>query len=77
MRLLSMESSKLRGGEAWARLASGIEAGIVGGLAMLGLLVSESLWDRTRLVGTPRSPRIDILWPRHFARVSAWSRFQG
>lgn len=39
-----MESSKPRGGEAWARLASGIEAGIVGGLAMLGLLVSESLW---------------------------------
>lgn len=27
------------------RLASGIEAGIVGGIAMLALLVSQSLWD--------------------------------
>jgi hypothetical protein len=30
---------------AGARLASGIEAGVVGGLAMLGVLLSESLWD--------------------------------
>jgi hypothetical protein len=32
-------------GQAWSRLASGIEAGIVGGAAMLGMLVSESLWS--------------------------------
>lgn len=29
----------------WFRLASGIEAGIVGGLAMLALQLSQSLWD--------------------------------
>jgi hypothetical protein len=40
-----MGFSKPHAGEVWTRLASGIEAGIVGGLAMLGLLVSESLWD--------------------------------
>src|SRR5580658_9438809 len=32
-------------GQTWSRLASGIEAGIVGGAAMLGMLVSESLWS--------------------------------
>ncbi len=32
-------------GEVWARLASGIEAGIVGGSAMLGVLFCASLWD--------------------------------
>src|SRR5580658_9735317 len=31
-------------GQTWSRLASGIEAGIVGGAAMLGILISESLW---------------------------------
>jgi hypothetical protein len=40
-----MGSSKPHTGEIWTRLASGIEAGIVGGLAMLGLLVSQSLWE--------------------------------
>jgi hypothetical protein len=40
-----MGSSKPHAAEAWARLASGIEAGIVGGLAMLGILLSDSLWD--------------------------------
>lgn len=39
------DMSKPQAGELWARLASGIEAGIVGGLAMLGLFVSSSLWD--------------------------------
>lgn len=29
----------------WGRLTSGIEAGVVGGLAMLALLISSSLWD--------------------------------
>jgi hypothetical protein len=32
-------------GQTWSRLASGIEAGVVGGAAMLGMLVSESLWS--------------------------------
>jgi len=32
-------------GQTWSRLASGIEAGIVGGAAMLGMLISESLWS--------------------------------
>src|SRR5580704_16785311 len=40
-----MGLSKPYAAEAWARLASGIEAGIVGGLAMLGILLSDSLWD--------------------------------
>jgi hypothetical protein len=40
-----MGLSKPQAGEAWARLTSGIEAGIVGGLAMLGVLFSASLWD--------------------------------
>ena len=40
-----MDSAKPQTGELWTRLASGIEAGIVGGVAMLGLLVSESLWE--------------------------------
>lgn len=40
-----MEFQKPHAGEAWTRLASGIEAGIVGGLAMLALLLSGSLWD--------------------------------
>jgi len=40
-----MESSKPQPGEVWSRLASGIEAGIVGGAAMLILLVSESMWE--------------------------------
>src|SRR5271170_7461575 len=39
-----MELSKSHAGPSWSRLASGIEAGIVGGSAMLGLLLSESLW---------------------------------
>lgn len=40
-----MELVKPQAGEVWGRLAGGIEAGIVGGLAMLCLLVSESLWN--------------------------------
>jgi len=40
-----MDPSKPEAGEFWPRLASGIEAGTVGGLAMLGLLISGSLWD--------------------------------
>ena len=40
-----MELLKPHGGEVWTRLASGIEAGVVGGLAMLALMVSESLWE--------------------------------
>ncbi len=40
-----MGLSKPHAAEAWARMASGIEAGIVGGLAMLGILLSDSLWD--------------------------------
>jgi hypothetical protein len=40
-----MALSKPQASEVWGRLASGIEAGVVGGVAMLGLLVSESLWD--------------------------------
>jgi hypothetical protein len=31
--------------QIWNRLASGIEAGIVGGAAMLGMLISDSLWS--------------------------------
>ena len=40
-----MELSKPHGGEAWTRLANGIEAGVVGGLAMLVLMVSQSFWE--------------------------------
>jgi hypothetical protein len=40
-----MALSKPHAGEVWARLASGIEAGIVGGAAMLAILLSSSLWD--------------------------------
>jgi hypothetical protein len=36
---------KSHAGQTWSRLASGIEAGIVGGAAMLGMLISESLWS--------------------------------
>src|SRR5580658_2943700 len=36
---------KPQASQTWSRLASGIEAGIVGGAAMLGMLVSESLWS--------------------------------
>jgi hypothetical protein len=36
---------KSHAGQTWSRLASGIEAGIVGGAAMLGLLISDSLWS--------------------------------
>ena len=56
-----MELVKPHAGEAWARLASGIEAGIVGGLAMLALLLSESLVGRPRVVGGAQSARLDIL----------------
>lgn len=31
--------------EVWSRVASGIEAGIVGGLAMLAIQLSQSLWN--------------------------------
>lgn len=41
----SRASSATPGTTPWFRMASGIEAGIVGGLAMLALQFSESLWD--------------------------------
>ena len=36
---------KSHASQTWSRMASGIEAGIVGGAAMLGMLISESLWS--------------------------------
>src|SRR5580704_7690235 len=53
-----MGFSKPHAGQAWGRLASGIEAGIVGGSAMLGVLISESLrtghawWEVPNLLGS-------------------------
>lgn len=40
-----MGLSKPQAGEMLTRLARGIEAGIVGGAAMLVLLIADSLWD--------------------------------
>jgi hypothetical protein len=53
-----MDVAKPPVSDALARLASGIEAGIIGGLAMLGLLVSGSLlrghvwWEILNLLGS-------------------------
>jgi hypothetical protein len=62
-----MGVSKPHASDTLARLASGIEAGVIGGLAVLGVLVSESLlrghvwWEILNLLGTtfygPRSFR--------------------
>ena len=49
---------KSRAGPTWSRLAGGIEAGIVGGAAMLGMFISESLasghvwWEMPNLLGS-------------------------
>jgi hypothetical protein len=40
-----MEFPMSHAGQTWSRLTSGIEAGVVGGAAMLGMLISESLWS--------------------------------
>jgi hypothetical protein len=53
-----MGASKPHASDTLARLASGIEAGVIGGLAVLGVLVSESLlrghpwWEIPNLLGT-------------------------
>lgn len=53
-----MEQAKPPSGELWRRVASGIEAGVVGGLAMLVLLTCESLredrvwWEIPNLLGS-------------------------
>jgi hypothetical protein len=53
-----MDVAKPPASDALARLASGIEAGVIGGLAMLGLLVSGSLlrghvwWETFNLLGS-------------------------
>lgn len=53
-----MDVAKPPASDALARLASGIEAGVIGGLAMLGLLVSGSLlrghvwWEIPNLLGS-------------------------
>src|SRR5580698_4783023 len=53
-----MDVAKPPASNALARLASGIEAGVIGGLAMLGLLVSGSLlrghvwWETFNLLGS-------------------------
>jgi hypothetical protein len=53
-----MDVAKPPASDALARLASGIEAGVIGGLAMLGLLVSGSLlrghvwWETLNLLGS-------------------------
>ncbi len=53
-----MDVAKPPASGALARLASGIEAGVIGGLAMLGLLVSGSLlrghvwWETLNLLGS-------------------------
>jgi len=62
-----MGVSKPHASDTLARLASGIEAGVIGGLAVLGVLISESLlrghvwWEILNLLGTtvygPRSFR--------------------
>lgn len=53
-----MDVAKPPASDALARLASGIEAGVIGGLAMLGLLVSGSLlrghvwWETLNVLGS-------------------------